>query len=86
MSNIEGLLQCFNISPKIYGDGRIRPYQVVPDADSTNIGVKGMIQSDRDWYESKYYIVWPVNGDKGNKNIQPPRYNGNRVLKAGRSR
>ena len=82
----DSLSKRFNISPKIYGDGRIRPYQVVPDADSTNIGVKGMIQSDRDWYESKYYIVWPVNGDKGNKNIQPPRYNGNRVLKAGRSR
>ena len=82
----DSLSKRFNISPKIYGDGRIRPYQIVPDADSTNIGVKGMIQSDRDWYESKYYIVWPVNGDKGNKNIQTPRYNGNRVLKAGRSR
>lgn len=81
----DSLSKRFNISPKIYGDGRIRPYQIVPDADSTNIGVKGMIQSDRDWYESKYYIVWPVNGDKGNKNIQPPRYNGNRIQRAGRS-
>ena len=82
----DSLSKRFNISPKVYGGMTIRPYQIVPDADSTNIGVKGMIQSDRDWYESKYYIVWPVNGDKGNKNIQPPRYNGNRVLKAGRSR
>ena len=82
----DSLSKRFNISPKVYGGMTIRPYQIVPDADSTNIGVKGMIQIDRDWYESKYYIVWPVNGDKGNKNIQAPRYNGNRVLKAGRSR
>lgn len=82
----DSLSKRFNISQKIYGGWWIRPYQIVPDADSTNIGVKGMIQSDRDWYESKYYIVWPVNGDKGNKNIQPPRYNGNRIQRAGRSR
>lgn len=77
----------FNISPKVYGGWCILPYQILPDADSTNIGVKGMIQSDRDWYESKHYDVWPIVGDKNAKKPQqPPRYTGNRVLKAGRSR
>ena len=28
--------------------GVVIPYQILPDADSTNIGVNGMIQSDRD--------------------------------------
>lgn len=82
----DSLSKRFNISPKVYGGMTIRPYQIVPDADSTNIGVKGMIQSDRDWYESKYYIVWPVNGDKGKKPQQPPRYSGNRVPRADRPR
>ena len=61
------------------------PYQILPDADSTNIGVKGMIQSDRDWYESKHYTVRPIIGDKHAKATKPTYYNGNRVLKSGHS-
>ena len=82
----DSLKKRFNISPKVYGGWWVRPYQILPDADSTNIGVKGMIQSNRDWYESKHYDVWPVVDDKNaKKSQQPSRYNGNRVLKAGRS-
>lgn len=76
----DSLRKRFDISPKVYGRSWIRPYQILPDADSTNISVKGMIQNDRDWYESKHYIVWPVVGDKGKKPQQPQRYNGTMVL------
>ena len=47
----------FRVSPKVYGAWVVIPYQVLPDADSTNIAVKGMVQRNRDWYESKHYIV-----------------------------
>lgn len=76
----DSLRKRFDISPKVYGRSWIRPYQILPDADSTNISVKGMIQNDRDWYESKHYIVWPVVGDKGKKPQQPQRYNGTMAL------
>lgn len=78
----DSLSKRFNISPKVYGGWLIMPYQILPDADSTNISVKGMIRSDSAWYADKHYIVLPQN----KKHIQPPHYNGNRVLKAGRSR
>ena len=81
----DSLSKRFDVSPKVYGGWWVRPYQILPDADSTNISVKGMIQRDRDWYESKHYIVWPVVGDKGKEPQQPPRYNGNRVLCVDRS-
>lgn len=77
----------FRISPKVYGAWIVIPYQILPDADSTNIGVMGMVQSNRDWYESKHYTVSPIVGDKQVKSATKPNYyNGNRVLKSGRSR
>ena len=76
----------FRISPKVYGAWIVIPYQILPDADSTNIGVKGMVQSNRDWYESKHYTVSPIVGDKQVKSATKLNYyNGNRVLKSGRS-
>ncbi len=77
----DSLSKRFNISPKVYGGMTIRPDQIVPDADSLSHGVKGMARCDSVWYADRHYNVWPVN-----KSAQPPRYNGNRVLKAGRSR
>ena len=77
----------FRISTKVYGAWVVIPYQILPDADSTNIGVKGMVQSNRDWYESKHYTVSPIVGDKHAKaTTKPTYYNGNRVLTSGRSR
>lgn len=77
----DSLNKRFNISPKVYGGWWVIPYQILPDADSTNIGVKGMIQSDKDWYESKHYIVMPIIGGKNAKKPQqPPRYNGTMAL------
>ena len=77
----DSLSKRFNISPKVYGGMTIRPYEIVPDADSLSPGVKGMARCDSVWYADRHYNVWPVN-----KSAQSPRYNGNRVLKAGRSR
>lgn len=72
--------------PKVYGLGTIWAYQILPDADSTSI-VKGMIQSDKDWFESKNYRVEVLVGDKHAKAaVKPTDYNGNRVLTSGRSR
>lgn len=77
----DSLSKRFNISPKVYGGWWVVPYQIVPDADSLSHGVKGMARCDSVWYADRHYNVCPVN-----KFAQPPRYNGNRVLKAGRSR
>ena len=70
----------FDLSPKVFGKSFIMPYQILPDADSTNISVKGMIQSNKDQYERWHYDVRPVVGDKGKKPQQPQRYNGTMVL------
>lgn len=77
----DSLNKRFRISPKVYGAWIVIPYQILPDSDSTNIGVKGMIQSDRDWYESKHYTVSPIVGDKNTKKPQQaPRYDGTMVM------
>lgn len=82
----DSLSKRFNISPKVYGGWFIMPYQILPDCDSTNISVKGMIRSDSTQYANWHYDIYPIVNNKGVKNVQPPRYNGNRILKAGRSR
>lgn len=80
------LKERFDLSPKVFGKSFILPYQILPDADSTNIGVKGMIQSNKDQYERWHYEVRPIVGDKHAKAVTKPNYyNGNRVLKSGRS-
>lgn len=63
----DSLRKRFDISSKVYGKSFMMPYQILPDADSTNIGVKGMIQSNKDQYERWHYDVWPVVGDKNTK-------------------
>ena len=81
------LKERFDLSPKVFGKSFILPYQILPDADSTNIGVKGMIQSNKDQYERWHYEVRPIVGDKHAKAAaKPTDYNGNRVLTSGRSR
>lgn len=77
----DSLRKRFDISSKVYGKSFMMPYQILPDADSTNIGVKGMIQNNRAWYESNHYMVRPVVGDKNTKKPQQaPRYNGTMVM------
>lgn len=83
---IDSLMDRFNISTKVCGAWIVIPYQILPDADSTNIGVKGMVQKHKDQFERWHYEVRPIVGDKHAKTSNPPRYNGNRVLKSGRSR
>ena len=79
------LKERFDISPKVFGENFIMPYQILPDCDSIS-NVKGMIRSDSTQYANWHYYICPVVNNKGIKNVQPQRYNGNRVLKAGRSR
>lgn len=67
----DSLKRRFDISPKVFGLGTIKPYEIRPDSDSLYL-VKGMIQSNRSWLESHNYVVQPVIGDK--KSNQPPRY------------
>ena len=82
----DSLSKRFKISPKVCGRLWIIPHQILPDCDSTNIGVKGMIRQDSAWYADKHYIVLPIISGKDAKPSQPTHYNGSRVLKAGRSR
>lgn len=67
----DSLKKRFDMSQKVFGQGRIRPYEIRPDSDSLYL-VKGMIQSNRNWLESHNYVVQPVVGDK--KSNRPPRY------------
>ena len=79
----DSLRKRFNISPKVRGGWWVRPRQILPDCDSTNIGVMGMIRQDSTWYADRNYIILPVICKNGEK-TQPAHYNGNRVLKANR--
>ena len=81
----DSLQKRFNISSKVRGGWWVMPYQILPDCDSTNIGVKGLIRQDSVWYADRHYVVLPVIGSNSKTNTQPT-YNGNRMLKAGRSR
>ena len=67
------------ISPKVRGGWGWTPYQILPDADSTNISVKGMIRSDSTQFANWGYGIYPQ-VSKHAKTSNPPRYNGNRVL------
>ncbi len=80
----DSLRKRFDISPKVRGGWGVMPHQILPDQDSTNIGVLGMIRSDSTWYVNHHYWVYPLH--KNAKSVMPAHYDGNRVLKAGRSR
>ena len=84
---IDSLMDRFNISTKVCGAWIVIPYQILPDADSTNNGVKGMVQRHKEQFERWHYEVRPIVGDKHAKAAaKPTDYNGNRVLTSGRSR
>lgn len=80
----DSLRKRFDISPKVRGGWGWMPHQILPDRDSTNIGVLGMIRSDSTWYVNHHYGVYPLH--KNAKSVMPAHYDGSRVLKAGRSR
>ncbi len=73
----------FDVSPKVYGKGWWKTYQILDDDQLGNIGVMGMIRSDSAYFASKGYGIYPQ--VTGKKPQQPPRYNGNRIQRAGRS-
>lgn len=73
----------FDVSPKVYGKGWWVTYQILDDDQLGNISVMGMIRSDSAYFASKGYGIYPQ--VTGKKPQQPPRYNGNRIQRAGRS-
>ncbi len=82
----DSLSKRFNISPKVRGGWGFTPYQILPDCDSVNIGVKGMIRSDSTQFSNWHYGVYPVINNKSGKTNNTNHYKGNRVLSAARSR
>ncbi len=75
----------FDVSPKVYGKGWWKTYQILDDDQLGNIGVMGMIRSDSAYFANKGYGIYPQVTGKNAKSVQPPRYNGNRIQRAGRS-
>ena len=73
----------FDVSPKVYGKGWWVTYQILDDDQLGNISVMGMIRSDSAYFASKGYGIYPQ--VTGKKPQQPPRYNGNRIQRVGRS-
>lgn len=73
----------FDVSPKVYGKGWWKTYQILDDSQLGNNSVMGMIRSDSADFAGKGYGIYPQ--VTGKKPQQPPRYDGNRVLRAGRS-
>lgn len=73
----------FDISPKVRGGWGFQTYQILDDDQVNNIGVLGMIRSDSTQFANWGYGIYPQ--VTGKKPQQPPRYNGNRIQRAGRS-
>lgn len=78
----DSLSKRFDVSPKVRGGWWWTPYQILPDIDSTNMHVKGMIRSDSAWYKQHHYDIFP----QVTKSVRPTHYNGTQVFKSGRSR
>lgn len=72
----DSLQKRFDLSPKVCGAWWVIPYQILPDADSTNIHTKGMIRSDSTQFANWHYTILPIVGGKNNKPVQSNCYNG----------
>ena len=66
----DSLSKRFNISPKVRGGWWWTPYQILPDADSINHGIKGMIRSDSTQFANWGYGIYPQ-VSKNVKNVNP---------------
>lgn len=76
----DSLSKRFNISPKVRGGWGWTPYQILPDADSTNIGVMGMIRSDSTQFANWGYGIYPQISKNNPKATQPQVYKGTMAL------
>lgn len=76
----DSLSRRFNISPKVRGGWGWTPYQILPDADSTNIGVMGMIRSDSTQFANWGYGIYPQISKNNSKATQPQVYKGTMAL------
>lgn len=59
---------------KLHGRLGIRPYQILPNADSMNMHVMGIAELHRDYLVSKGYYVRPEIGKNSPKATQPQLY------------
>lgn len=77
---------CQNLRPrfarfsKLHGRLGIRPYQILPNADSMNMHVMGIAELHRDYLVSKGYYVRPVIGKSNPRNTKPQVYKGSMIL------
>lgn len=78
----DSLSKRFNISPKVRGGWWFTPYQILPDCDSINIGVRGMIRSDSTQFSNWHYGVYPVINNKSGKSNNTNQDKGNLAFKA----
>ncbi len=76
----DSLSKRFNISPKVRGGWGWTPYQILPDADSTNIGVMGMIRSDSTQFANWGYGIYPQISKNNSKATRPQVYKGTMAL------
>ena len=70
----------FIISPKIRGGWGFRPYQILPDSDSTNPFIMGMIRSDSTQFANWGYGIYPQISKNNSKATQPQVYKGTMAL------
>lgn len=76
----DSLSRRFNISPKVRGGWWWTPYQILPDADSTNISVKGMIRRDSTQFANWGYGIYPQISKNNPKATRPQVYKGTMVM------
>lgn len=76
----DSLSRRFNISPKVRGGWGWTPYQILPDADSTNNSVKGMIRNDSTQFANWGYGIYPWISKNNPKATRPQVYKGTMVL------
>lgn len=76
----DSLSKRFIISPKIRGGWGWTPYQILPDSDSTNISIKGMIRSDSTQFANWGYGIYPQISKNNSKATRPQVYKGTMAL------
>ena len=76
----DSLRRRFSRFPKLHGRLGIRPYQILPNADSMNMHVMGIAELHRDYLVSKGYYVRPEIGKNSPKATQPQVYKGTMAL------
>jgi len=76
----DSLRRRFSRFSKLHGRLGISPYQILQNADSMSMHVKGIAEHHRDLLVGWNYRVTPVIGKNNTKNTQPQVYKGSMML------